>query len=183
MKHIKKITLSALMLLSMHNVASASTCPAESYIQSAGEAFMGASRKGTAAAFSTAAGRYSDLHGVALFALGNYRRDLPKSRETEYVARARTFIGKFMAQYGSKFAGNSIAVTSCNEASGGLIVGTRLSSGQNLTFRLRKAGSSYRVQDVSVSSIWLAQTMRGKFTSVLRENNGDIDALMSYLGK
>lgn len=142
---------------------------------------MGASRKGTAAAFSTAAARYSDLHGVALFALGNYRRDLPKSRETEYVARARTFMGKFMAQYGSKFAGNSISVTSCMEASGGLIVGTKLSSGQTLTFRLRKAGSSYRVQDVSVSSIWLAQTMRGKFTSVLRENNGDIDALMSYL--
>jgi phospholipid transport system substrate-binding protein len=167
----------------MHNTSFANACPAENYIRSAGEAFMGASRKGTAAAFSSAAARYSDLHGVALFALGNYRRDLPKSRETEYVARARTFMGKFMAQYGNKFSGNSIAVTSCNESGGGLIVGTRLSSGQNLTFRLRKAGNSYRVQDVSVSSIWLAQTMRGKFTSVLRENNGDIDALISYLRK
>ena len=144
---------------------------------------MAASRKGTAAAFSSAASRFADLHTLSLFALGNYRKDLPKSRETEYVARARTFMGKFMAQYGSKFSGSSMAITSCNEAAGGLNVGTKLSTGQTLTFRIRKAGSGYSVQDVSVSSIWLAQTMRGKFTSVIRENNGDIDALMSYLGK
>jgi phospholipid transport system substrate-binding protein len=178
----RKFIVCAFVFLSSIDYAAASTCPAEDYIQSAGQAFMSASRKGSAGAFSAAASRFGDLHALALFALGPYRKDLPKSRETEYVARARTFVGKFMAKYGSKFAGNSIAVTSCNEAAGGLIVGTKLSSGQSLTFRLRKAGGGYRVQDVSVSSIWLAQTMRGKFTGVMRENNGDIDALMSYLG-
>ena len=183
MNRIRKFLFCAFVFVTPVDLAVASTCPAENYIQSAGEAFMNASRKGSAGAFSAAASRFGDLHALALFALGPYRKDLPKSRETEYVAKARTFIGKFMAKYGSKFAGNSISVTSCNEAAGGLIVGTKLSSGQTLTFRLRKAGGGYRVQDVSVSSIWLAQTMRGKFTGVLRENNGDLDALMSYLGK
>ena len=74
-----------------------------------------------------------------------------------------------------------MVITSCNESAGGLIVGARLSTGQTLTFRLRKAAGGYRVQDVSVSSIWLAQTMRNKFTRIIRENNGSINALMSYL--
>jgi ABC-type transporter MlaC component len=179
----KHIFCTALIMLTLGipNIAKASTCPAEGFIQSAGEAFMGASRRGSAGAFSSAASRFADLHSIALFALGIYRQNLPKSRETEYVARARTFMGKFMAQYSSKFSGTSIAITSCNESGSGLTVGTKLSTGQSITFRLRKSGGSYRVQDVSVSSIWLAQTMRGKFTNVMRENNGNVEALMSYL--
>jgi phospholipid transport system substrate-binding protein len=183
MSQIRKFILCAFVFLLPYDIAAASTCPAENYIQSAGEAFMNASRRGTGAAFSTAASRYADLHGLALFALGNFRKYLPKSRETEYVARTRTFMGNFMAEYGSKFAGNSIAVTSCNEAAGGLTVGTKLSTGQVIVFRLQKTGGSYRVKDVSVSAIWLAQTMRNKFTRIIKENNGDVEALISYLGK
>ena len=144
---------------------------------------MSASRRGTGAAFSTAASRYADLHGLALFALGNYRKYLPKSRETEYVARTRTYMGNFMAEYGSKFAGDSIAITSCNESAGSLTVGTKLSTGQVIIFRLQKLGGSYRVKDVSVSAIWLAQIMRNKFTRIIKENNGDVEALISYLGQ
>lgn len=183
MQMLKQITCTIFLVATLANTAKASSCPAENYIQSAGEAFMSASRSGTASAFSTAASRFADLHSLALFALGIYRQQLPKSRETEYVARTRTFMGKFMAEYGSHFSGNSIVITSCNESAGGLTVGTKLSTGQTLSFRLRKAGGGYRVQDVSVSSIWLAQTMRNKFTRIISENNGDINALMSYLGK
>ena len=183
MKQIRKLIFYASLFLAPIGIANASTCPAENYIQSAGQAFMSASRKGTGAAFSTAASRYADLHGLALFALGNFRKYMPKSRETEYVARTRTFMGNFMAEYGNKFAGDSIAVTSCNEAADGLTVGTKLSTGQVIVFRLQKSGSSYRVKDVSVSAIWLAQTMRNKFTRIIKENNGDVEALISYLGK
>lgn len=177
----KKIISILLLLGFFTDAAGAASCPAEAYIQSAGQAFMTASRNGTASAFSSAAARYADLRGLALFALGNYRQNLPKAREAEFVSRAQTFMGSFMAQYGSHFSGNSITITSCNESPSGLTVGTKLSSGQTLTWRLRKAGGSYRVQDVSVSSIWLAQTMRGKFTRILSENNGDVGALIRYL--
>ena len=180
----RSVLAAVLLFVSQPSISALSaTCPAENYIQSAGAAFMSASRSNSAGAFSAAASRFADLHSIALFALGNYRQNLPKSRETEYVARTRTFMGKFMVQYGSHFSGTSIVITSCNESANGLTVGTKLSTGQSLTFRLRKAGGGYRVQDVSISSIWLAQTMRRKFTRVISENNGDIDALMNYLGK
>lgn len=180
---MKRLISATFIALTFVTSAQAGSCPAEAYVQSAGAAFMSAARRGTPSAFSSAASRYADLRGLALFALGNYRKDLPKSREAEFVSNAQNFMGGFMAEYGSHFSGNSMSITSCNESAGGLTVGTKLSTGQTLTFRLRKAGGSYRVQDVSVSSIWLAQTMRNKFTRVIRENNGDVGALISYLGK
>ncbi len=155
--------------------AKASTCPSESFIQSAGAAFMNAARSGSSGAFSSAAARFADLRGLALFALGPFRKDLPRGRESEYVALTKKFMGSFMAQYASKFSGTGITITNC----AGNIVATKLSTGQGLTFRLR---GSNRIEDVSVSGIWLAQELRSKFTSVIRKNNGDVSALISWLG-
>jgi phospholipid transport system substrate-binding protein len=135
---------------------------------------MGAARVGNAGAFSSAAGRYADLHGLAIFALGPYRKNLPKNREAEYVALTKKFMGSFMAQYASKFSGTGITITKCT----GNVVSTKLSTGQGLTFRLR---GPRRIEDVSVSGVWLAQTLRSRFVSVMRENNGDVSALMSWL--
>lgn len=165
-------------LLAIASPASSATCQAEGYIQNVGAAFMSAARTGSPGAFTGAASRYADLHSIALFALGPYRKKLPRGREGEYVALTKKFMGRFMAQYSSKFAGSAITITSC----AGNTIGTRLSSGQNLTFRLRKSGRSYRVEDVSVSSVWLAQQMRSKFTNVINRNGGDVNALISYLG-
>jgi phospholipid transport system substrate-binding protein len=165
-------------LLALASPASADTCAAEGYIQNAGAAFMSAARTGSPGAFTNAASRFADLHSIALFALGPYRKNLPRGREGEYVAQTKKFMGRFMAQYSNKFSGSGITITSCN----GNMIGTRLSTGQSLTFRLRKTASSYRVEDVSVSSVWLAQQMRSKFTSVINRNGGDVNALMSYLG-
>jgi phospholipid transport system substrate-binding protein len=153
---------------------SAANCPSESFITSAGEAFMGAARTGKASSFSNAAGRYADLYNLALFALGPYRKNLPKNREAEYVVLTKKFMGNFMSQYASKFSGTGITITNC----AGNIITTKLSTGQGITFRLR---GGKRIEDVSISGIWLAQTLRSKFVSVLRENNGDMAALLRWL--
>jgi phospholipid transport system substrate-binding protein len=154
--------------------AIATSCPSENFIQDAGAAFMNAARAGSPGAFTGAASRYADLRSIAMFALGPYRRNLPKNREGEYVALSKKFMGEFMAQYASKFTGTSITITNC----AGNIVGTKLSTGQSLTFRLQ---GPRRIADVSVSGVWLAQTMKNKFTNVINRNNGDVAALMSWL--
>jgi ABC-type transporter MlaC component len=174
MKHILT-TLLTFSVLIFAAAASAATCPAELFIQNAGAAFMGAAKSGSAGAFTGAAARYADLNSIAMFALGPYRKSLPKGREDEYMALSKKFMGQFMAQNASRFRGSSITITSCN----GNIIGTKLSTGQNLTFRLH---GGRRIEDVSVSGIWLAQTLRSKFTGVIRNNGGDVTALMSWLG-
>ncbi len=173
-----KTALTALFLISALGYGApvkAAPCAAEGFVQNAGAAFMGAARSGSAGAFTGAASRYADLHGIALFALGPYRKNLPRGREAEYVALTKKFMGEFMSQYASHFSGTGMIITKCS----GNTVATKLSSGQVLTFRLQ---GTKRITDVSVSGVWLAQTMRSKFTGVIRSNNGDVGALMSWLG-
>ena len=179
---VQSLYFTAALLVFWITPVAAATCPAENFIQSAGEAFMGASREGSPAAFMNASSRYADLHGIALFALGQYRKNLSSDMEGEYFSRARTFMGRFMAQYASHFSGTGVTITSCADSGSGLTVGAKLTGGQSITFRLRKSGSTYRVQDVSVSSIWLAQTMRTKFTGVISSHGGDVGALLAFLG-
>ncbi len=151
-------------------------------MHSAGNAFMSAASSGSPQAFASAASRFADLRRISLFALGQYRRNLPPGREGEYVSLARGFMGKFMAQYASHFSGDGISIISCDPGAAGLNVQAKLSGGQTIAFRLRGGGGSYRVEDMSVSSIWLAQAMRSKFMGVIAEHGGDVTALLDWLG-
>jgi ABC-type transporter MlaC component len=163
--------------------ALADTCEASSFVAGAGSAFVGAARSGSAGAFAGAASRYADLHGIAMFALGPHRKLLSRSREAEYVSLTRSFIGQFMAENSSKLASSGLTITDCSGGKEAMTVATRLSNGKKVIFKVYKTRSGYRVRDVNVSSIWLAQQLRSQFTGVIRRNNGDIDALFVYLRK
>ncbi|MGH6855435.1 MAG: ABC transporter substrate-binding protein [Aestuariivirga sp.] len=176
--------LKALLLagvIALPGSATAGRCVAESFVKNAGAAIMRAARTGSAEAFSGAASRHADVNVIALFALGPYRRSLPKSREAEYVRLTRAFIGEFMARYAGRFNGTGIDIISCTGGPRALIVKARLTGGQNVIFKLHKTRAGYRVQDLNVSSIWLAQQLRSTFTGVIRRNDGDIGALLNYL--
>ena len=144
---------------------------------------MGAARNGSAGAFAGAASRYTDLHGIAMFALGPHRKLLSKSREAEYVSLTRGFIGQVMAENSSRLAGSGLTVTDCSGDKTAMTVSTKMSNGKKVIFKVYKTRAGYRVRDVNVSSIWLAQQLRSQFTGVIRRNNGDIDALFAYLRK
>ena len=156
-------------------------CPAEGFVQSAAKAYITAAHNGTPQAFTSAAGRFSDLRRISLFALGQYRQDLPRGREEEYVNLSRNFMGRFMAQYSGTFSAGAVDIVSCAPGNGGLNVSAKLSSDKTISFRLRGGGGSYRVDDMSVSSIWLVQAMRSKFTGVIANHGGDVTALLDWL--
>jgi hypothetical protein len=137
----------------------AGNCPAGSFVLNAGQAFAGAARKGSASAFIGAASRYA------------------RADEGEYVRLAQSFMGRFMARYASNFNVSGLKVTTCSAN----IVTATSSGGKKVIFRVGKGRGGYRVQDVNVSSIWLAGQMRSKFVSVLNRNNGDISALLKFL--
>lgn len=162
------------ILLGSASLAEASAgCPAESLVMGAGRAFTSASKSGTPTAFLTAATRYADTRSIALSALGPHRKKLSKAQEGEYLRLAQTFMGKFMSQYSSKFNTAGMKITTCS----GNVVTATASGGRKIIFRV----GGGRVQDVNVSSVWLAGQMRSTFVGVLNKHNGDIRALMDYL--
>lgn len=178
---LRKIICSLIFLAGISTSVQAVPCPADGFVQSAAKAYMGAARSGSPQAFSNAAGRFTDLRRVAFFALGQYRRDLPRGREYEYVSLARNFVGRFMSQYAGSFSTSSVDIVSCAPGSGGLVVSAKLGGEKTIAFRLHGGGGSYRVDDMSVSSIWLVQAMKSKFTGVIASHGGDVTALLDWL--
>ena len=154
----------------------ARACDAEKFVLSAGRAFTIASHRGSASAFSSAASNYADMRSIALFALGPHRNKLPPSKEDQFVRDAQAFMGRFMARYASRFNAAGLQITSCS----GNIINAR-AGGRKLAFRVARRGGGFILQDVNVSSIWLAGQMRTTFTGVINRNGGDINALWDYL--
>lgn len=163
--------------------ASAKACPASGFVTNAGNAFLGAARVHTAAAFSGVTSRYTDMRGISMFALGPHRGRLSKSREAEYLSLTRGFIGRFMMKHSSRFSGSGMKIKDCVSSSNALTVSTRLSNGKKIIFKLQRSKRGYLVRDVNVSSVWLAQQLRSTFVGVINRNGGDINALFAYLRK
>jgi ABC-type transporter MlaC component len=155
-------------------------CEAAGFVKSAGDAYDRAASSGSAATFANAASRFTDLRQLSLFALGRYRKDLPKSREREYFALTRKFIGEFMLDYGRGFKASSIEITDCKTSGGNIIVNARLSTGGKVIFRISKSGG-YNITDINMKGIWLAQQLRSTFVGTMTRDGGGIDALFKYL--
>jgi ABC-type transporter MlaC component len=148
-------------------------CPSEALVMGAGKAFTSASRAGSAGAFMNAAARYADMRGIALSALGPHRKKLSKGQEGEYVRLAQNFMGRTMAKYSGRFDSAGMKITTCSAN----IVSATANGGRKIMFRV----GGGRVQDVNVSSVWLVGQMRSTFVGVINRNNGDINALLTYL--
>jgi ABC-type transporter MlaC component len=156
-------------------------CEAAGFVKSAGQAYDRAASSGSAAAFASAAARFSDLRALSLFALGKYRKDLPKAREAEFLQLSRQFVGQTLKKHGSGFRGASLQITDCKVSGGSVVVTTRTSGGTKVVFRLARAGGSYTVKDINMKGIWLAQQMRSTFVGTINRT-GSIDGLFAYLG-
>ena len=156
-------------------------CEAARFVRSAGEAYDRAASSGSASAFANAAARYSDLRAISFFALGRYRKDLPKAREAEYLRLTRQFIGETLKEHGSGFRGSTLEITECKGTGNDLVVTARTSGGTKVVFRLARAGGGYTVKDLNMQGIWLAQQMRSTFVGTINRT-GSIDGLFKYLG-
>lgn len=174
--------VAALAFSSPANSRAAETCAAAPFIDSAARALMKASEGRSPHAFSSAVARISDINGIALYALGPYRAKLPKARQAEYFRRTRAYIGRFLAENASRFNGNGITINSCKGANGALVVDSRLSGGERIIWRLAGRGGAYRVEDVSVQKIWLAQQLRTNFVHMIRTSGNSVEALIDQLG-
>ncbi|MFT3987120.1 ABC transporter substrate-binding protein [Aestuariivirga sp.] len=176
-----RIAVVAVSLLFGAAAADAATCPAEPFVKSAGAVLMRAARSNSPASFSGMVQRYADVRGLAFFALGPYRGKLPKAQEGEYVSLTLSFIGRFMANHAGRFNGNGLTVISCTGDGANMTVTAKLSGGQKVIFRLSRTRGGFKVRDLNVSSIWLAQQLRSNFVGTLKRADGDLGALFRYL--
>lgn len=170
-------------LASAFPVAAATS--AESFVSSVGNSVIEAARNGSAETFRGVLRASADVETIAIFSLGSYRKNLDSGRKAEYVELVETYISRVFSENAARLAGESLEVTGSQEAADSVIVKSQLKYADGrtvaVTWRLVKRGGGYKIFDVNVDGIWLATTQKTNFVSVLKQNNGDIGALLTYL--
>lgn len=171
--------------------ASASTA-AERYIASLGKSILvvaagGGSRAQMSSKFRVIMARHAAIPAIGIFSLGKYKSKLPGGRRAEYFKLIEKFVAGLFVKYAKEFAGNRIEVTGSKARSAkDIIVSSKVyfAGGKaplNVQWRLLKSGGGYKIFDVRVLGIWLAIQQRSEFVSVIKRNNGDVNALLKFL--
>jgi phospholipid transport system substrate-binding protein len=131
----------------------------------------------------------ADMDRIAAFALGQYLRTPTPEQKSEYLKLVREFIVKVyvtrLADYNdekldilsAKMKGDKQAIVRSE------IKFTNGREPVSVDWWLVKDGGDYKIFDVNVVGVWLAQEQRSTFTSVIRNNGGDFNALLSHLRK
>ncbi|MGI9462760.1 MAG: ABC transporter substrate-binding protein [Aestuariivirgaceae bacterium] len=159
--------------------ADAAPCAAGALAEKAGTAFVSAAKSRSSSAFAGALRKHVDMRSVALFALGKYRKKLPKGNEREFVKLTSTYVARTLTDFSKKFRASSVEAVRCR----GTTIESKLNQlggrpPQKVLWRI-KGG---RVSDVNVQNVWLAQLLRSNYASVIKKGGGKISALFSHLG-
>jgi phospholipid transport system substrate-binding protein len=175
-----------------HAARGADLSPAERFASQAGNQAVATARAGGTEAqltnrFRTLLRRYSNVSSVASFSLGKYARELPAGRRAEFNRLVEDFTARLFAAYAGSFAGHQIEVLRSNpRTANDIVVDSRIVFADNrnpspVKWLVSKRRGGYIVYDVNVQGVWLSLYIRSKFVSILKQNNGDFDALFAFL--
>ncbi len=158
---------------------------AESFVERVGQSVIKAANSGSVSSFRALLRQNADIPTIALFSLGPYRKNLPAGSRSEYYRLVENYISGVFTAHSRELKGEDLKVTGSRQVSDSVIVTSafKAADGRNVpvTWRLVKQGGGYKVFDVNVQGIWLATTQKTNFISVLKQNNGDFNALLAYL--
>ncbi len=77
------------------------------------------------------------------------------------------------------FRASNLTILDCATSGKTIVVTAKLSTGGKVIFRIAKGGG-YKVMDLNMKGIWLAQQMRSTFVGTITRT-GSIDGLFKYL--
>lgn len=129
--------------------------------------------------------RNSDIGGIARFALGRYRKKLPKSMKSKYNRAILNYVAGLFVYYADDFVGSGVKIRSSHKNGKFVLVDSAvsMSKGGNtkLRWRLRAGGNYKKIADINFRGIWLSIRLRDEIASVLKRNKGDFAALIAHL--
>ncbi len=130
----------------------------------------------------------TDMNGIAGFALGRYAKDMrAANRYDEYLELFKEYIVRIYAARLGQYSGEKLKVSKAIQKDGDVIVTSRVLSPNSasdpidVNWRLIPAGDSYKIKDVQIAGLWMAIEQRDQFTSVITNNNRQIQKLIDYL--
>ena len=129
-----------------------------------------------------------DIKRISLFILGPYRKNLKSTESSKYFNAIKNFISKVYAKRLSSYPSGNVIVTKVEEKGRrGIIVSSLVNFNDRPNpisidwWILESSVSDYKVFDIRISGIWMAQEQRSTFTSFLSKNNGQIADLINKI--
>jgi phospholipid transport system substrate-binding protein len=149
---------------------------------------QGASDKDRAAKLKPILEQYFDMPGIAKYMLGSYWRKATPEEQTGFTAALTDFLA---LSYGKRFAtytGHEMAIGRVRDDGDGLSTVfslVKLPSGEEarVDWIILSQDSSYKISDVKVEGLSLADTHRQEFASVISSNGGSVAKLIEVLKK
>ena len=127
---------------------------------------------------------------ISLFVLGPYRRNLTSDQREEYIKLIKRFVSEIYSIRLASFPSGDFSVVGSNDTGrSGIIVKTLIQflddpNPTKIDWRvIKNKNGDYKIFDIRVIGVWMAQEQRSTFTSFLSKNNGNIDKLMDRLRK
>ena len=134
--------------------------------------------------FAALMNRYINLKGIADYALGPYRKELPAGKRNEFYNLVSNYAAALFVYYVDDFRGNKLDIISTTKQGKFTIIQSAITGGkgrEQVKWRLVPAGSGYRVADVNIKGVWLTISMKDRFSKVLKASKGDFDPLFAEL--
>jgi len=132
--------------------------------------------------------QYFDMPAIAKYTLGSYWRKATPEEQSDFTAVLTDFLA---LAYGKRFAtytGHDMDIGRVRDEGDGRSVvfsTVKLPSGEpaRVDWTIEQAGDSYKIADVKVEGLSLADTHRQEFASVISNNGGSVSKLIEVLKK
>jgi len=133
---------------------------------------------------------FTNLDAVAKFVIGKYSKRFTPEEMDAYLITFRNYALAVYEFYFHEYRGRDVKVTGSTDRNArDSIVDTEIvrADGRELEVRWRvlNRGGNYQVVDVALNAegnlIWLAIEQQAQFLSILDQNNGSVDALITKI--
>ena len=146
-------------------------------------------RAGREAKFAALLNERANIRRIARFTLGQFGRKISKDDLATFEQLLGKFIVKVYANRLGEYSDEKVMVGKAQAKKKNVIVGSRIAFANgrdpiDIDWWLRvEKDASLTLFDVRVLGVWMAQEQRDAFASVLKNNKGDINALLDHLRK
>ncbi len=146
-------------------------------------------RAGREAGFRKLLDERANMRRIARFTLGQFARKISKEDFEVYQGLLNDLIIKVYANRLGAYSNEKVIVGAGKNKKRNFIINSKIefaNGREPITidwWLVKEKDDSFSLFDVRVLGVWMAQEQRDSFTSVLKNNRGDIQILLSHISK
>lgn len=190
---ISSISLTLLLVLTIWSAPAARAgSDSEAFINSVTEEALNILRTATSAAerehrFGDLLDTYTSMRRIARFTLGATARTASEQELTNFELALRDTLIRIYANRLSGYSDQKIEIMgSTSKGRNHLVTSRILFSGDRpavdmVWWVIEETDKSFTLFDIQILGVWMAQEQRDVFSSILKSNQGRIDALIEHL--